>query len=1219
MLRTLSLTIGAATYYNAGLSGIEDVKTRLHIGTFELTERIGVGGMAEVWRAEHAALGTAVAVKVITGSRALDPRYHERFTREVQAVARLNHPGIVRVFDYGKVEGEGGHGIRPGSPFLVMELADAGTVEDDVPKDFLGLRRVLLNVLDALAYSHARGVIHRDIKPGNVLLTRYNGSMRAKLTDFGIAHADDPDTDLTRGSLNEAAGTPDYMPPEQLQGRWRDYSPGTDLYALGCMAWEIATGSVPFDGSSPIQIAMAHMTEELPPFQPRFAVPEGFSDWLHRLLEKEPHERFARAADAAFMLSRLERTPSGQWDAAPTSNVFVPDRPETGQDFSYAEDDYEETTVLTHVLDWDPALATNVLDDEGDDATTVLNLAEVSWVEATSRVEMPSERPPVPRDWRREIADHVVVTGMGLGLFGLREIPFVGRHDERDVIWDALRDVSTRRKPRTVLIEGRSGTGKSRLVEWACERAEEVGAATGLKAVHGAVENRKHGLGHMLERYFVTWRLDAFETVRVRVQDHLQRLWANDDTATLEFLDQESRAVASIAAPHSSGGQKITFSSMEERLAPVIRLVKRFGRERPLMLWIDDAQWGEEGLELARKIVRDNELPVLILLTVQVDAKPDERARELLDEFARLPSTRRVQLNFLEPEFQFELVQRLAGLEPSAAQRVVSATGGNPLFAVQLVGHWVEKGALVPTHDGFKLTADADVPLEIHTLWTDRVDDLAARFGGESQRIALELAATLGDDVTEIEWQATCMYGEVEPHERLIDELVDQGLAKRFEGGFSFVHKLLADSIRSEARNRGRAREHELTCAEVLRTIYGHKPERVLERVATHLVAAEAWELALEPLELVAKKHLAAGAFVEAQDRLEQRKTALDALGVDGFDRRRVENWLYQGLTHLRAGNPAEAEFEFQRVMNVASPQRWRMEVALAQRGLGELAADAGEYAAALEAFNKSEGYYGDGADPSELATLYEARAEAFKSIGNQSAAREDLSRALDLHRTVGDKLQELNVLNRVAATFLSEGDVVRAQEVAQWGIEEGQALGNRAAEAGCWMTMGEIARLQNNFDYARHCYSEAERLDELSGSRQVWVVRTSAAMLEIAAENWQHAANRFDELAHELETVGFLGMLPIVQLGQAVCHVAYGEWDEFDAKWSQSLAEIERAGLVERDIPWLAEVAGDLCERRNDPIRARDAYRFAMTRWDELGELWKARELRIRIRTSTQ
>lgn len=1177
--------------------------------------------MAEVWRAEHSALGTAVAVKVITGARALDPRYHERFTREVQAVARLNHPGIVRVHDYGKVEGEGGHGIQTGSPFLVMELAAEGTVEEHVPNDFAGLRRVLLHVLDALAYSHARGVVHRDIKPGNVLLSRgTDGVIRAKLSDFGIAHADDPDTDQTRGALTEATGTPDYMPPEQLQGRWRDYGPWTDLYALGCMAWEIATTGVPFRGRSALQIAMAHITEPLPPLEPRFQLPDGFSVWLHRLLEKDPYQRFERAADAAFMLSRLERAPSGSWQS-PRSAAFVPGSPDTGTEHSYAEDEDEKTMIMSspQSSDWEPA--SEVYDDDGGDVTTVLNLAEMSWVDPLEEVSL-SEQPPVPRDWRREAIDAgPVVAGMGLGLFGLREIPFVGRHDERDAIWDALKDVVNRRRVRTVVIAGRSGTGKSRLVQWITERAEEVGAATVLRAAHGSVKTNKHGIGHMLERFFVTWRTEAFEPVRVRVQDYLQRLWGDDERATLDFLDQESRALATIAAPHAdrTPGQDVTFSSSAERLACVQRVLERVAAQRPVILWIDDAQWAEEALELVELLHRVPELPILVLLTVQADAPAAEGARAMLDVLARQPSTRRLRLDFLEPQHQFELVQKLVGLDESATERVVEATGGNPLFAVQLVGHWVEQGALVPTHQGFRVRGDANVPREIHGLWTRRVDDLVARSGGDSQRIALELAATLGDDVAEIEWQATCIMSEVDPHERLVDELVDQGLALRFDGGFSFVHKLLSESIRAESARRGTALGHHRMCADVLHAIYGRDPMRVVARVADHYMRAEAWPEALDPLEKVARKQLIAGELVEAQATLGQRQHALDTMGVNGFDRRRVDNWLFQAMAHLRAGNPSEAQDEFERVLNVASPQRWNIPVALAQRGLGELAANAGHLSEALDAFNRAEGYFGADADPSERATLYEARAEAFKALGNPVAAREDLERALDLHRMSGDSLQEANVFNRLASTFLSEGDMAAAREIAELGIEEGRKLGNRAAEAGCWMTLGEIERFQNNFPSARRCYGEAERLDELSGSRHVWVVRTNGAMLELAAENWQVASNRFDELERELLAVGFQGMVPIIVLGQAVCHVAYAEWDAYDLKWEQATAEIAQAGLVERDIAWLAEIAGDLCERRDDPSRSRQAYSVAVHHWETLGELWKARELRIRIRTSTR
>ena len=1215
-----------------GLRLSTNVATRLHIGTFELTRRIGAGGMAEVWHAEHATLGTSVAVKVITGDRASDARFVERFIREVQSVARLNHPGIVRVHDYGRVEGAGGHGIRTGSPYLVMELADQGAVEDHAPDTWAGLRRVLLHVLDALAYSHARGVVHRDIKPGNVLLARgTNQVTRAKLTDFGIAHADDPDTDVSRGGLAEAAGTPEYMPPEQLQGLWRDYGPGTDLYAVGIMAWEIAAGSPPFSrkgpDTSPIQIALAHLTDDLPEFKPRFAVPAGFEDWLHRMLEKKPHKRFARAADAAYTLARL-LPPAGA--AEPPSKVFLPGRPQTGEStdaFSYADLEDDEATMIVSLPANMPFPTggggwSQPAEEEEEDATTVLKLSDFNFDQSsTEKVDpLDDEFPPIPRDWRRDAVEtETVVAGMGLGLFGLREIPFVGRDDERDVIWQALQDVQSSGKSRAVVVNGGVGSGKSRLVQWITERAEEVGGATVMRAVHGPTQSKKHGISHMLERFFVTWRMDGFEPLRVRVQDKLSQLYEDEDVS-LEYIDHESRALATLAGPDvkREAGQEVSFSSTDERVACVQRLLSKLTQTRPLILWIDDAHWADEALHLARAVLERSH-PILVLLTVRNDVGADESVQNVLDEIARLPSTKQVSLTALEPQHQFELVQKLVGLDHATAEKVVRATGGSPLFATQLVGHWVDQGALIPTHDGFRVKPGADVPTQIATLWEQRVTDLVTRLGGRAQRRALELAATLGDDVMEVEWQATCFVADVEPHERLIDDLVDQGLVERFEGGFSFRHKMLADAIRSEARRKNREKSLNATVGEVLDTIYAHEAHAVATRVAEHYVIAGEWEKSLQPLGRVLRKQLAAGAFADAQESLDHYTQALDALAVSGFDRRRVENWLFQAQVHLAAGSPGEAELEFQRVLNVASPQRWREPVALAQRGLGELAFDAGNMNQALDAFNSAEDYFGADADPSELATLFEARADVHTAMGNATAACQDLERALDLHRTEGDSLRELNVFNRLASALLADGAMETAREVAEIGIERGREVGNLAAEAGCWTVMGEVERNRGDFEAARRCYAEAERLDELSGSRHIWVVRTAKAMVELAAENWASASKQFDELELELNAVGLQVTLPVVWLGQSVCHVAYGDFVAFDECWSKASAEIERGGLVERDLAHLAERVGELCERRKDTARARQALLFAALRWDDLGEIWHAREIRRRIRANTQ
>lgn len=276
---------------------------QLALGPFLLQQPIGRGGMSEVWRAQHQVLGLPVAIKILMTQ---SPVLQQAFAGEVRAMARLDHPGIVAVLDQGIVDhvaeiASGGH-LPSGTPWMAMELCSGGTLEGFIPANFNGLRRLLMDLLIALSVAHARGVLHLDLKPENVLISN-NSDLRPgrKLTDFGLSFAQQTDDDAA------VLGTPAYMAPEQFRRQWRDYGPWTDLYALGCVGWALCTGQPPFGLNRPPEVLMmAH--EELPPprLKPRIAVPEGVERWLRRLLEKKPEHRFPTAWDALMELHRAD-------------------------------------------------------------------------------------------------------------------------------------------------------------------------------------------------------------------------------------------------------------------------------------------------------------------------------------------------------------------------------------------------------------------------------------------------------------------------------------------------------------------------------------------------------------------------------------------------------------------------------------------------------------------------------------------------------------------------------------------------------------------------------------------------------------------------------------------------------------------------------------------------------------------------------------------------
>lgn len=292
-----------------------DLPPGVTLGPFEVQRRIGRGGMGEVFRGVHVTQRVPVAIKVMTAERARVERYRSSFRREVQAVARLDHPGVVTVFDHGEVDADAARASRgalsEGEPYLVMELAPQGTLAAlRPPLPYAPVRPVLLELLGALAHAHARDVIHRDLKPANVLVTGEGEAPRVKLADFGLAHALDRDGDDPGG----LAGTARYMAPEQFERRHRDLGPWTDLYALGCVAWELLTGRAPFAGQTLRALAAQHLEAPAPPLPAGCDAPPELDAWLQRLLAKRPRDRFAFAADAAQALAAIV---AGEGPAAP--------------------------------------------------------------------------------------------------------------------------------------------------------------------------------------------------------------------------------------------------------------------------------------------------------------------------------------------------------------------------------------------------------------------------------------------------------------------------------------------------------------------------------------------------------------------------------------------------------------------------------------------------------------------------------------------------------------------------------------------------------------------------------------------------------------------------------------------------------------------------------------------------------------------------------------
>ncbi|HUB37740.1 MAG TPA: Stk1 family PASTA domain-containing Ser/Thr kinase [Streptosporangiaceae bacterium] len=281
---------------------------RLLGGRYELDGIVGRGGMAEVFRARDIRLDRIVGVKTLRDDLARDQTFQARFRREAQSAASLNHPSIVAVYD----TGEDMVGSLP-VPYIVMEFVDGRTLRDLLRDD----RRLLPEraaeitdgVLRALDYSHRNGIVHRDIKPGNVMLTR---SGDVKVMDFGIARAVS-DSQLTMTQTAQVIGTAQYLSPEQARGERVDAR--SDLYSTGCLLYELLTGRPPFTGDSPVAIAYQHVKEEpIPPSRLDPEVPAWADAIVLKAMRKDPGDRYQSAGE---MRNDIQRALSGAPVAAP--------------------------------------------------------------------------------------------------------------------------------------------------------------------------------------------------------------------------------------------------------------------------------------------------------------------------------------------------------------------------------------------------------------------------------------------------------------------------------------------------------------------------------------------------------------------------------------------------------------------------------------------------------------------------------------------------------------------------------------------------------------------------------------------------------------------------------------------------------------------------------------------------------------------------------------
>jgi eukaryotic-like serine/threonine-protein kinase len=1167
----------------------------ISLGPFDLDRPIGKGGMGEVWRAVHRGMGMPVAVKVLTAHRARDPDFVAAFRGEVRAVAALDHPRIIHVHDHGSVDraaqraSEGA--LIAGSPWLAMDLVEGGALDARLVAGQLSWghqRRILLRLLGALAYAHARGLVHRDLKPANVLLRDPDDPGGGLvLTDFGLAQAGE---EREVAGLTEApSGTPHYMAPEQFEGHWRDYGPWTDLYALGCLAFRMATGRHPYAGSSMFALAFSHLQGKREAFTPRVCVPSDLEVWIGRLLRIAPGARFQRAADAAFALRQLVEPEEGTLD-----------------------------DTVDEPIDWDAPtvqLVKAITETRLLSARTEVqqHLAPTSAPAVPPPVVRPEDRvrsvAPLPLDWRTLEARHdraaIQLPGAGLGLFGLRTIPLVGREPERDLLWAALAEARRTGAFRMAVLRGPAGTGKSRLADWIALRADEAGSATVLRVRHAPEGGAGSGLGPMLGRFLRCQGLDK-PAIRDRVETILQAEGAASDYEVLGLSE------VMVPGDDASAAQApFVFSGPSERHGLLRRFLTRIGDGRPLVLLFDDVQWGADALSFIRALRSAGELapiPVLVVATVREEpATPGSEVERLLTELLAQPEVRALDVLPLEPDDHRRLVERLLGLRGDLARAVARRTGGNPLFAVQLVGDWVDRGVLEPTLEGFRLCAgeEAVLPDGIHAVWHQRVRTALAGLPAHATS-TLWVAASLGGEVDPIEWALACGQLGLSVPQPLVDRLVASGLARWSATGdqaWQFEHGLLIESLLRGAAEAHRLVDCHRACITMLQGRYLDGSRGLAARLAAHLEDGGEQVLAARRWLEATKEDLILAEYAGSEAAVVRGEAALRAAGVPQDDPRWGEFILARLTIRRHTVRLAEALELARSGVELARRHGWTRHEASFLGDAGDVLHRIGRLAEAEELIVQGRRMHEELGDTSEAMGNLRMLASIARIRNELTEARRLLEEIRAYYRGQGDVIQEASTLRDLAMVLIAQGETGAGIDAVAGARRLYDRVGFRMGVVRCLNTLGTALYTEGRYDEAAGVLEEGLELDRQVGSGLGSMIAINLAMTEVGRGRFEVAERRITPFLTEVRTspepmfcLFFEAMVLTVHLGQ-------GRFDTWERNLERVIDLMGETALSDRDMGRILAVAGEQAARRGRPDVARPVLDLALAQWSVLGE----------------
>ena len=1164
-------------------------------GRFVVAEEIGSGGMGAVYRARQTSLDREVALKVLHSDVAFTARARRRFGREARAVARLNHPHIASVFDFGTDNDDQ-------TLWLAMELVDGSSLielkHDSL--DVLRLVTVTDQILSALSAAHARGIIHRDLKPSNILLSTDDANREIiKLVDFGLAatHTDGLDLDGAPG-VDEGAtdddddddqkrvilGTPRYMAPELF--RRKPVKPGVDLYALGVILFEIITGRPPYPGDDPSEIMQGHLHEEIPRITPRNGdLPSELERCIYRLLAKDPSQRYESAAEVRQTLQQI----LNQFSFAPwTTTGPGPASPRGG--------DPRNMSAPGHLS------RPGFLGGRGGQTIPPSNMMRGD------------------------------VSQFGPG--GAPRAPLVGRKRERRSLERMVRKAVNSDQGGIAFLEGEAGIGKSRLVEWIRVRIEEAGIMRVGDGTFSRGGSGFSGVRDVLATILNTDQVDPDDLAEYLAEQLSEWGFSSEEAELCLQLMTPGGDVAIFEEESSKSGV-----SVQERVFAMIENVLRCaGEQKPWMLVFEDLHHaGEEALAFLQHLAVGMHLepmPVVIVGTVRAEeVEQDPEMRYAIERLERLgpENVVRLQLSHLDAGEAKSLVLKLAPVNDELAAQIASRASGNPLHVTQILGYLQDGGKLEWVDGGWSLADGIDIQSELPdetadlmryrlTRLTDGSDD------AEAVRAILDRAAIVGN---RFDYELLREFVEQEQNQPWVDEL-DDVLEQLVEDGYfrevgaggrdvlEFTHDVMRDVLLQEMEGRRSKRPLHRIAAEAKKVHYGDRyREHALEFVEHYRQAREpsgvyaytvkAARNAVERAQLDEAMRL----YRDARQLADDNQVSVDSSVLDGISGVLSGQEVRLEVAHLerRVGEYDTARDHYRRLLDdsdhgVALWARW---------GLGEIDRRQGDLKDASTWFQEARrqgkdiwktvgddelrttlqvvdtyslfglgrvahgrGLYKDarrmlkdGLERAEKiqdrtleARLLRVLGDTYWRLGDDRNAEVHFRRAAILEESIGERnIQAAGLW--WSARFLREvGQPKKAVERAEKALEYNQELGQKHDGADCYLMLGHLAFSRGDFKTAaRHLRQAHETYEQFYDRRGIARCNLALASLAFSVDRLKETQTLVLEARDTFRSIGDVAGLTEARLLVGRLHLAAGNPGKALEKLTQTVQHFDRIG----------------------------------------------------------